>query len=106
MKLFPRNIFQCVRPQYFPESEDDLEGEGGSRQRPRFEKMAYSPDGGSEDEDDVQPEVLVYAVPYHSLCIAQLKQPHKTFFCLCTASREKALWPKTGALGHAEEKKG
>ncbi|KAH8018931.1 hypothetical protein HPB51_014135 [Rhipicephalus microplus] len=38
------------------ESEDDLEGEGGSRQRPRFEKMAYSPDGGSEDEDDVQPE--------------------------------------------------
>ncbi|KAL3182689.1 hypothetical protein MRX96_034600 [Rhipicephalus microplus] len=31
-------------------------GEGGSRQRPRFEKMAYSPDGGSEDEDDVQPE--------------------------------------------------
>ncbi|KAL3189424.1 hypothetical protein MRX96_010138 [Rhipicephalus microplus] len=38
------------------QSEDDLEGEGGSRQRPRFEKMAYSPDGGSEDEDDVQPE--------------------------------------------------
>ncbi|KAL1485702.1 hypothetical protein MTO96_047247, partial [Rhipicephalus appendiculatus] len=41
-------------------SEDDLEAEGGGRQKLRFEKMAYSPDSEDEDDDDVQPEVVTY----------------------------------------------
>ncbi|KAL1478872.1 hypothetical protein MTO96_052311 [Rhipicephalus appendiculatus] len=39
------------------ESEDDLEVEGGGRQRLRVEKMTYSPDSEDGDDDDVQPEV-------------------------------------------------
>ncbi|KAL3174675.1 hypothetical protein MRX96_011074 [Rhipicephalus microplus] len=50
------NLYLPVGLKYELAARARLGGEGGSRQRPRFEKMAYSPDGGSEDEDDVQPE--------------------------------------------------
>ncbi|KAL1478609.1 hypothetical protein MTO96_034956 [Rhipicephalus appendiculatus] len=54
----PDGTSHCYRARILAlgESEDDLEAEGGGRQKLRVEKMAYSPDSEEEDDDDVQPE--------------------------------------------------